>query len=492
MVHPVLRARRYAVAVAVIALLALTGCSSDAPPSESASASAGSTTAPAQVPSAVDLTGFVVEALGSAGAGTPANARADALEPKGYTESEYLVSGVANVYAGPSMGPVEVADTGVPFTSRVLVRVPSDPAAFSGRVVVEPFNTSGFVDIDAAWGDLGDRIVEQGDGWVGVTVRNLSVPQLQGLDQARYEALDVPTNAVEWDLLTQLGATLKDGTSQSPLGELDVEHLYMTGYSQSAIDTATYASAFNERARMEDGSSLYDGYLVMSRSGSSTPVDSGTAPVPIFEHLPMRAVDAPVIETNTEGDVEGWTTPVYTSKGGAEVRRDDADTEGDRYRLYEIAGAAHVQQGNCPGGGTTFPQHWILRAAYTNLIAWAEDGEVPATAERIEVREVAAVSPSVRDELGNAVGGLRSPWIDVPVSAFAPADPDGGIVCMLVGVETELTPDELMGMYADESDYLEQFEAAVDASIADRTLLVEDRAAIIDAARVRAHELFSA
>ncbi len=197
---------------------------------------------------------------------------------------EYLVSGTADVYSGASSGPAVVADQDVPYTTRILARYPEDPDDFSGRVVVEPFNTSALRDSDAAWNFIGESIMAQGDAWIGVTVRNLSL-------------------------------------------------------------------------------------------------DSGDAMVPAFETLTLGPVDVPVLETET--DVEGYVVPEFTKPNSASVRRADADEPGDLYRLYDVPGAAHSNASpNCSGGGTTFPQQYLSRAAYRNLLTWAEDGKAPVSIDR--------------------------------------------------------------------------------------------------------------
>jgi hypothetical protein len=112
-------------------------------------AGAAAASAPKDYPE-VDVNKLVVHELP---AGTPqttaiavANSRAPlvqgrALDP-GYVEKEFPVQGDASTYSGPVTGPAEVAQTNVPYSTRVLVRYPKDAKKFSGRVVVEPFNTS--------------------------------------------------------------------------------------------------------------------------------------------------------------------------------------------------------------------------------------------------------------------------------------------------------------------------------------------------------------
>ena len=78
------------------------------------------------------------------------------LATVGYQEDEYFVSGTATSYTAPEAltpdGRWTVA-TGpsAPYTTRVVVRRPSDPAAFNGTVVVEWLNVSGGLDASPDW-----------------------------------------------------------------------------------------------------------------------------------------------------------------------------------------------------------------------------------------------------------------------------------------------------------------------------------------------------
>ena len=89
-----------------------------------------------------------------------------------YVEKEFQVRGEATTYRGGlTSGPVEVTKTNVPIR-RVLVHYPKDASKFSGRVVIEPFNTSsGGKDYDVVWSLLAPLLQERGDAWVGVTER---------------------------------------------------------------------------------------------------------------------------------------------------------------------------------------------------------------------------------------------------------------------------------------------------------------------------------
>ena len=134
----------------------------------------------------------------------------------GYMEKEFLVEGDASTYSGPVTGPVEIAQTNVPYSTRVLVRYPKDASKFSGRAVVEPFNTSNNgTDLDAVWSLMAPMLQKRGDAWVGVTERTSAGEALKQADPTRYADVNVPSNDVAWDVLAQVGAAIRKGGSQA-------------------------------------------------------------------------------------------------------------------------------------------------------------------------------------------------------------------------------------------------------------------------------------
>jgi hypothetical protein len=439
----------------------------------------------------------------------------DASEPlpADYREAEYLVSGEAAVYAGPATGPVTVESGGHPFTTRALVRLPADPEDFSGSVWVEPFNTTGGPELDALWRSLGPLIARRGDAWVGVTVRAGQVPRLQAFDPVRYADIDFANNDYGWDALRAVGALLKGNGSTSPLPDLDVEHIYLGGYSQSGVDMATFLSAFHDITRLRGGAPVYDGYLVGARESNLSPLQSSDTIIPQFETARLPRVDVPVIEFSPQTDVEGFAVEVptelarqeglagadevgtptftYTTAGGATVRRRDSDRAGNQYRLYEIPGAPHVTgvYGDCEGG-SSFPTKYFNRAAGAVLAKWAERGVPPPRAPRIELETLDDVSVVENDEHGNAIGGVRSPYVDVPLVTYA-VHSGPGPTCKLSGDETPLSRDVLQERYGDAAGYLREFTEDLDETIEAGFLLRLDRRAILEAQDARANELFA-
>ena len=487
------RLRRATVAIAIVVLVAAAGCSGDVGSAAPGAPDGPPTTTATSAHPAVDVAGVVLRPP-PAGKGVP---QASASVHPDYTETELLLSGSASTYTGPATGPVEEGSTRTPYVTRILVRYPTDPGHFSGRTVVEPFNTSGGADLDVIWAQASDLLQADGDAWIGVTERSSSVEQLQTFDAVRYAGLLLPSNDLAWDILRQVGALVKGPEDTSPLPGLSVQHVYLAGFSQSGIDSATFALAFNGRTRMDDGSALYDGYLPAGHSGSLTPVQPGTGALPTFEHLPMSAVDVPVIDLETQTDVEGFEAPItptqnYQSPGQGALRREDSDSPDDLYRLYEIAGAPHVASvPGCDGGGSSFPTPTFVRAALVRLFGWAEDGTAPPKAPRIDLATTDVVSQAKVDQDGNAVGGVRSPFLDVPLAHYE-AHSTPGALCKLSGRETELPAATLAQRYGDANSYQQRFDASLDVSIRDGYLLQQDRETLVTAATAQARATFAA
>src|SRR3954468_17713170 len=113
------------------------------------------------------------------------------LSKDGYVEEEYFVSGLANVYNWPAPGPATIRTADAPYTTRILVRRPADPAKSSGNVVVEMFNPSNLMDINIGWALMRKQFERTGDTWVGITIRPNALQALKTFNPARYASLSM-------------------------------------------------------------------------------------------------------------------------------------------------------------------------------------------------------------------------------------------------------------------------------------------------------------
>src|SRR3954452_23226266 len=199
------------------------------------------------------------------------------LAALGWADEEYVARGTACRYTGdlPSDGRFDLrpGDT-AEFATRVAVRRPADPAAFSGTLVVEWLNVSSGQDAAPGWTFLADEVVRRGHAWAGVSAQFVGVEggssavRVEGLrglrasDPRRYDRLEHPGDAYCYDVFTQVAAALADG----PLRELDVRIRLAIGESQSAFTLTTYVNGVHPLM----GS--FDGFLIHSRGGAPAPL----------------------------------------------------------------------------------------------------------------------------------------------------------------------------------------------------------------------------
>jgi Alpha/beta hydrolase domain len=175
------------------------------------------------------------------------------------------------------------------------------------------------------------------------------------------------------------------------------------------------------------------------------------------------------------------------------VRQDDTAT----YRLWEVAGAAHIgaaarvrsvaRQEREFGGSV--PEPWVIPddpnalsmdpvydAALHHLQRWITEGTPPPSLPRMEV----SGSPRtiVRDELGNAVGGVRLPELEVPTATHLGAS-EPGHTPNLFGRSIPFDPEVSARLYPDEDSHRRQFDAAVRQAEAAGFILPRDAAKLL-------------
>jgi Alpha/beta hydrolase domain len=121
--------------------------------------------------------------------------------PAGYVEQEYFFSGKGNLYEYTATGievvtpcPTTVTEgtncTGIPYTTRMLLKRPIDPRKFSGTVVTEAPNPSAYFDIAAIWDRSLNYFVRNGDVFVGWTSKSVTVNTLKTWNPTRYAPLN--------------------------------------------------------------------------------------------------------------------------------------------------------------------------------------------------------------------------------------------------------------------------------------------------------------
>jgi hypothetical protein len=411
----------------------------------------------------------------------------------GYVSEEYVIAGKADTYAPVGMADaanaadrdttqdlarrdftLEPRSFGEPYRTRLVVYRPRDVSRFSGNVVVEPFHPVGG-GIGVVWNSVQYFFVANGDAYVGFQhPATLAALRRSGAD--RYDDLAMVDNTQLWDGLAQTAALLRSGAAQSPLRGYPVRHLVLTGVSYTGVATSGFANYHHPIKKTAEGHPLFDGYVSMENATYDRPID------------------VPVIKLNTQGD--------FDSFGGLGNRRPDSDERGQQYRLYEVPGWSHVTAPRPVPGATgkpprplgaavelepssswlrttalaqfpkdaqpnDFPGFALTSAAFSNMYAWVRGERTPPRAARIETDATGATK---FDAHGNALGGLRTPYVDVPIARYAVGV---GYPGSLFGYKVPFELERRQSLYGSHASYVERVRAHTERLSAERWILAD-------------------
>lgn len=446
---------------------------------------------------------------------------AAALESAGYVEHEYFLSGQASAYDWiGARRDVETVAGPAAYRTRLLVWRPRDPRAFSGNLEMMLLNSSQGYD----WGGPidPDALVRRGDAWIGLTSKPVAANALQRWDGERYASLSWPNPApparrcahpsiipvytfgadslgvlkgmghrfsapetedgLIWDMLAQLGRLLKSDARDAILPGFARPCVYLTGFSQSAQYLRTWLTAFHATCRAPDGSALYDGYLAIAGPVQIRLNQCSADVLPDDPRQILPPTDARFISLCSEGEM--WLA--------RHTRQPDQVSPDRGIVSYEVAGAAHIDfdlatlapspflpstpatadMEAIPGmrlidamnsvvppglGLNTLPWKPLARGAVVNLQRWMREGRSPPQGAPIATDRDGNVR---RDADDNALGGIRLPYIGVPLYTFRGAISDGG-VGSVTGWRKRFARERIASLYPTRAAYLEQFSREV-------------------------------
>lgn len=446
-------------------------------------------------------------------AGVPALAlSAFDISTLGYRVEEYFLSGTANSYRpkGPQgrdgRWAVSLHRT-APYKTRMVVVRPEQASAFNGTVVVEWLNVSAGADTAPEWGYTHRELIRSGYGWVGVSAQKAGIdggglmafPGMEPLKKAepeRYGTLSHPGDAFCYDIFTQAARAVRTN-SEKLLSVGGVATVIAAGESQSAGRLTTYINAI---APLEQ---VFDGYLVHSRFGGAPGLGKSSMLMSLLTALKpvhLRTDTAvPVLNFITETDL------MMSRFGYLPARQPDHD----RLRTWEVAGTAHadtyvmgaspIDSGSasaeemakalaptCHLLGLTLPSeinaapqhHYVMMAALSALNRWITTGEAPPPGPRLAV-DGAKPAKLALDGMGNATGGIRSPWMDTPTCKLSGIATAGSRMGALFGSTAPLDVGDLERLYpGGRGDYVVKFRAALESAIGAGFILPVDRAEI--------------
>jgi alpha/beta hydrolase family protein len=298
-------------------------------------------------------------------------------------------------------------------------------------------------------------------GHAAIEVVTAGLDVLVSHNKERYQDLKVEQDQVS-EVLAQIGGMIKRNQNDSPLAGLSIRKMILAGTSATAAVLIRYLPA-HMVYRTPDMKSIYDGFMPTS-TGANVP-----------------QVDVPLIQVPTMTEVSTGTV----------TARQDGDSAGDQFRVYEFAGMAHVDSRDsvrfrpdpCKHPVSQFPLQAYMSVALHHLFEWVDKGRVPPRAERMLLDRNVTNDGSLMalDDRGNPMGGIRTPYVDVPTAklgvrneAAAPPIPDPSAwiaargpaaaaqMCGLAGYQMRFSEDQLKKSYSNKKSYQDRVARRVD------------------------------
>jgi hypothetical protein len=373
-----------------------------------------------------------------------------------YVTEEYSVSGT-------------IGDA--PYTTRIIVRRPRNASAFSGTVVSEALHAGGR-SLIFEWSR--QSILTRHHMFVEIVHSPANINLLKAFNAERYASMTIAMGQTN-EVIAQVGRLIKSKTG--PFAAYDVRRATLMGTSASSGTVRAYLAA-HPNLRMPDGKPIFDGFLLTSTNGNT----------------PLPVVDVPMIQMPTQTEVVTW------AEQGIAYRRPDSDDPANRFRLYEVAGMPHNNSRDNPGFQndpctlpvTDFPAGAFTALALNHLVEWIATGKTPPHAPPIAVDQDPKSDGShlALDEHGNATGGIRNVWVDVPIATYGVfgkgKTQQQDRLCQLAGTKVLLADDVLKKLYRGSADYSSRVEQRLKQLISEGWFLPEYAEAVrADARAVR-------
>jgi hypothetical protein len=396
------------------------------------------------------------------------------LAARGYVAEEFVLEGTASSYVpapGATLGDDgkwdAVVNGSADFRTRMLIVRPRDAAMANGTAVVHWLNVSAGYEK----GTADDDELLSGYVWAGVSAqqvgidgrapdtprsasRSLPGDPLKVWDPERYGSLVHPGDEFSYDMFSQAGAALRSGALT---GDIAVERLVATGPSQSGGRLTTYLNAVHPLSQ------VYDAFIPTITAAGGTLLNAVPSDVPLFDttrrHIYGRHrddLDVPVFVVNSEQE----------SVAFGPTRRADSD----RYRFWEVTGTPHTLPQTPPpepharGRVDNLLSHRpVLSAANRAMHRWLVEGVEPPRFAPIDLAEDGTI---VRDEYGNACGGVRLPELAAPIAEYHGRDDDQAGPMMIYGWARPFSREELRALYQSRHAYVDAYRRGVDELVA--------------------------
>ena len=290
---------------------------------------------------------------------------------------------------------------------------------------------------------------------------------------------------LRWDVLSQVAAALKSGTTPA-LGGARAQNVTMT---VQGADIVTYINAIHARATLENGKPVYDGYLIKNAAAAGKISQCAPALARGDARQAIANVNVPVVNVVAEGEVIGSLA----------MRKANSDDPAGRFRQYEIAGAAHIDRNaydflpiyadqTAAGGNAQGTPEWpfaapcepsiplsshpLLKYSFSGVVAnldlWIRKGTAPPKADLIRVKNAGTPDAALEtDEFGAGIGGVRSPYVDAPTASYFGASPGPG-TCRELGHIVVFDAARVKSLYGDQKQYVAKVNQSVDRVVKER------------------------
>lgn len=406
------------------------------------------------------------------------------LEKHGYVLEEFFVSSTAHAYQmadGATAGSdgvwqTEAGET-APFTTRVFILRPADPAKYNGVLLAHWQNVSAGYENGYPTGDE----IFKGYAWMAVSAQADGINgtprtrpfSLKEWDAARYGALEHPGDRFSYDIYAKaVSAALARSASGpgGPLGNLKTKAVIAMGGSQSAWRLATYINAAHQHDK------IFDGFMLLAHFGVAMP----PAEVSIPELLDAAGNGRNALSTriNDRGDV-----PVMVIDSQAEALANFAARQPDTntFRFWEIAGAPHTPPSTVTMKSLTLERDGIPSETATGLnivewdyvkdagiramTKWVLSGEAPQHFERIAISATAEGPAYELDAAGNVRGGIRPPEVEAPVGRHTAGRPN------LLGSTVLFDETKMLALHGSRENFIASWNGAVDKLVTSGLIL---------------------
>jgi len=424
------------------------------------------------------------------GNGIPQSGTILDLPTRGYVEEEYFFESQAAVYEMQGEATKDGKWTTAkstdkkPFKTRLLIRRPTDAGKFSGTVIVEWLNVSAGADGAPGWLFNMPEILREGHVWVGVSAQPVGVQgglvslmpgalPLTTFDPERYGSLSHPGDIYGFDIFTIAAKVIRGEGSADILGGLKPQRLIAYGESQSAVMMLIYANG------VQPVTKAFDGIFIHSRFSIGMPPDGPTHGCDEMKNygavLLRTDTKVPVFQFETEGDLSNFYLVRQPDTGMIRTWEVAGTSHADAYfldyfKLAELEERLPEGMFTCPNANQG-PHYIVVRAALHAMNLWVKDGTLPPQGGQLAM-EGAKV---LKDEHGNAMGGIRTPSVDVPISTLTtmaedvpePAEGRGcddpaTMMCHGFGHTEPFSPEKLDALYGTSANYVALFKKSAE------------------------------